>query len=417
VATFRRGVVHQITSESGVVLLDNEYGSPEEDARRRDITINGLFYDIATHSIIDYVGGVQDLDDRIIRTINDPDLSFVEDPVRMIRTLRHAARTAFHVEENTLRATYRNRSELQKANTSRLMEEMFKDLRGGAVEPFFKSMVETHLLDVIMPALAAQLREVGLDHPLWRRFRALDRWSQEGRETSNPVLLALFLHTVLLPEAEAWTGERGQQMDVWRTLMRNFTETSRHMRISRRDAERVAQVLISFRKLVQAYRRGHLTPIFQKKPYLADALDFLEVEFSSRGEPVELIAQWRKEFVGERPGRPSRLPFGAGGFLGGRGGRGRRGRGHLEGGGPPGGETEEMEGGEEIAGEMSGELGAAGGPHGTATEGPGTATGGRAAGGTVTGGTAGGGGEPGGERRRRRRRRGGRRRKSRHRGD
>ncbi len=325
VATFRRGSVTHIPKESGtVVLIDNEYGTPEEDARRRDITINGLFYDIATHSIIDYVGGVEDLDNRLVRTINDPDRSFQEDPVRMVRTIRHAARTGFRVEENTSQAIYRNRSELQKANPSRLLEELFKDLRGGAAETFFRGIVETHLLDVFLPSLATQLREVGLDHPLWRRLRVLDRWSQEGREGTNSVLLSVLLHTVLLPEADCWSGERGLQVDIWRMLMKNFIECSRHLRISRRDAERVSQILIAFRKLVHSLSRNNLPNVFHKKPYLNEAFDFLEIEYASREEPVDLIASWRSQFAPDKPTKAERYSFGIGGFVGGGGEDGRR---------------------------------------------------------------------------------------------
>ena len=325
VATFRRGSVTHIPKESGtVVLIDNEYGTPEEDARRRDITINGLFYDIATHSIIDYVGGVEDLDNRLVRPINDPDLSFQEDPVRMVRTIRHAARTGFRVEENTSQAIYRNRGELQKANPSRLLEEVFKDLRGGAAATFFRGITETHLLDVFLPSLAVQLREVGLDHPLWRRLSVLDRWSQEGRESTNPVLLSVLLHTVLLPAPECWSGERGLQVDIWRMLMKNFIECSRHLRISRRDAERVSQILIAFRKLVHSLGRSHLPNIFHKKPYLNEAFDFLEIEFASHGRPVDQIISWRSQFAPDKPQRPERYAFGLGGFVGGRGEDGRR---------------------------------------------------------------------------------------------
>jgi poly(A) polymerase len=74
-----------------VIVRDNVYGTPEEDARRRDFTINGLFYDIADGSIIDYVGGLKDLQDRVLRVIGDPAVRFREDPVRMVRAVRIAS--------------------------------------------------------------------------------------------------------------------------------------------------------------------------------------------------------------------------------------------------------------------------------------------------------------------------------------
>jgi len=87
-----------------LVHRDNTFGTPEEDAFRRDFTINALFYDIANFSIIDYVGGLQDLDARLIRCIGDPDDRFLEDPVRMLRAVVLAARLQFSIDEPVLDA-------------------------------------------------------------------------------------------------------------------------------------------------------------------------------------------------------------------------------------------------------------------------------------------------------------------------
>src|SRR5690349_14412974 len=83
---------------------DNTFGTPEEDAFRRDFTINALFYDIATFSIIDYVDGLEDLERRLIRSIGDPEVRFLEDPVRMLRAVVLAARLEFTIDEASLEA-------------------------------------------------------------------------------------------------------------------------------------------------------------------------------------------------------------------------------------------------------------------------------------------------------------------------
>jgi poly(A) polymerase len=299
VATFRRGEVHAVQKASGVVLLDNQYGTAEEDARRRDLTINGLFYDPETFSIIDYVGGVNDLNNRIVRTIKPPDASFQEDPVRMIRALRHSARTGFVVEDDTLQGIYRNRVEIQKANPSRLMEEVFRDLRGGAAVPFFRKLVETHLLDAFLPTLATQIQDHGLDHPLFRRLEVLDQWVADKRELNNSVLVSVLLHTVLLPEPGLWTGELPNPPGVWPLLQAGFQEVSAHLRVSRRDFERVVQSLLAFRKLRQFHERGELKASYQNKTYLAEALDFLEIDLTSLGQESPLLGEWRTSFVKE----------------------------------------------------------------------------------------------------------------------
>jgi poly(A) polymerase len=294
VATFRQSSLRTLRTESGVILRDNEFGTPQQDALRRDLTINGLFYDIATFSVIDYVGGVEDITQRRIRTIAEPNASFREDPVRMIRTLRHAARTGFTIEEKTLEAIYRNRQDIVESNPARLLEELFKDLRGGAAKRFFASMIETHLLDSILPALAEQLRAEGPDHPFWRRMESLDRRTLAGETFTNPVLLSLLLHTLLFPDQELWTASRNNPPDVWRYVSTSFRELTRGFRISRRDMERVAQITIGFRKLRQSFDRQRLHPALASKPYLSEALDFLAIDLESQGLSTDLLGQWKR---------------------------------------------------------------------------------------------------------------------------
>src|SRR6267154_2215122 len=111
---------------------DNTFGTPEEDAFRRDFTINALFYDIATFSIIDYVGGLDDLKAGLVRSIGDPALRLREDPVRMIRAIALAARLDFAIEPTLLAAIRANRHEIAKSSLPRLLEEYYKILRAGS---------------------------------------------------------------------------------------------------------------------------------------------------------------------------------------------------------------------------------------------------------------------------------------------
>src|SRR5687768_381467 len=91
-------------AEDHLIQRDNTYGTPEEDAFRRDFTVNALFYDIGTYSIIDYTGGLEDLDERVIRCIGDPEVRFLEDPVRMLRAVVLAARLEFSIDSDALEA-------------------------------------------------------------------------------------------------------------------------------------------------------------------------------------------------------------------------------------------------------------------------------------------------------------------------
>jgi poly(A) polymerase len=144
-----------------LIRRDNVFGSEQEDAKRRDFTINGLFYDVEREEVIDHVGGLVDLDAKLIRTIGDPDVRFQEDPVRMLRAIKFAARLNFGFEPATWRALLRWRTEISKCAAPRLLEEVHRLLRGGAARRSFELMVETGVLAVLSPYLAGMLEGAG----------------------------------------------------------------------------------------------------------------------------------------------------------------------------------------------------------------------------------------------------------------
>src|SRR3982751_4662167 len=142
-------------ADDHLIHRDNTYGTPEEDAFRRDFTVNALSYDIGTFSIIDYVGGLDDLDARIIRCIGDPEVRFLEDPVRMLRAVVLAARLQFSIDQPVLDAIALHRHEIARSAPARLLEEYYKILRSGHAREAFKQLRTTGLLKAITPELAA----------------------------------------------------------------------------------------------------------------------------------------------------------------------------------------------------------------------------------------------------------------------
>jgi poly(A) polymerase len=115
-----------LKTEDGMILRDNVFGTPEEDALRRDFTVNALFYNIADFSVIDYVGGMRDLRSGFIRIIGDPVVRFTEDPVRMVRAARFAAMLGFEIEEGTKNALLELKDRVALASPSRMYEEVLK---------------------------------------------------------------------------------------------------------------------------------------------------------------------------------------------------------------------------------------------------------------------------------------------------
>ena len=154
VATFRDTKDPEVTEEEGI-SDDNIFGTPFTDAWRRDLTINGLFYDISTFSVIDYVGGMDDLKARIVRVIGDPNIRFREDPVRMIRAVRHAARNDFAIEHFTWEAIAANKSLVKQASSARLFDELKKDLCSGHALKILRLLAHSELLEAWIPEFGA----------------------------------------------------------------------------------------------------------------------------------------------------------------------------------------------------------------------------------------------------------------------
>jgi hypothetical protein len=170
------------------------YGTPREDSFRRDLTINALFYDIATYSVIDYVGGLEDLEARRVRIIGDPDTSYTEDPVRIWRVLRHASRLDFAIEAKTSEAIFRHCDKLAACPGSRLFEELYKDMKSGRAGAFFQSARIHGILPKIL-GIVGELYEASDDRfdKLILLIGALDASISSGGSPPPEVMYGLLL--------------------------------------------------------------------------------------------------------------------------------------------------------------------------------------------------------------------------------
>lgn len=190
--------------EPGALLhyRDNTFGTPEEDALRRDFTVNGLFYDISTFKVIDFVGGLADLEARSIRCIGNPDIRFREDPVRMLRAVRFAGRLGFSIEPNALRAILDHHAELGLASKARLLEEIYRLFPYNTSEPTFRLLHQTKLMSVLFPEIEAYLATHAVDEsPLWRYLSALDSGSSLAPKPGSALVLATLHMPLFLEQA------------------------------------------------------------------------------------------------------------------------------------------------------------------------------------------------------------------------
>jgi poly(A) polymerase len=290
----RRGVPH-------FLHRDNTFGTPEEDAFRRDFTINALFYDIATFSIIDYVGGLDDLRAAVVRSIGDPIVRFQEDPVRMLRAVALAARLNFTLDRPVLDAIKQLRHEIARSSPARLLEEYYKILRAGAAEKTFRGLADAGLLEPISEELHR-----GATEALWRSLAAVDAYRQKFTATpetlTNPVLLGSFLVPLgLSPQLgrPAYTAsESGKR--------RPAIPKMGALPLARRDVERLRQILGLQRRLRDLGASVRAQRALTHRSIFRDGLTWMEVH----GETPDLVEHWIT-VLAERGAEEPVLPAGA----------------------------------------------------------------------------------------------------------
>ena len=299
VSTFRsRSEFEEIQTEEGNIIRTDSFGTPAEDALRRDITVNGLFYNIADFSIIDYVGGIADLDRQIIRTIGDPDERFLQDPVRMIRVTRHAVRTRFSIEFETYQAILRHRDEIRKCSPSRLRDEFLRELKEGAARASLDLMLQTGLLFSIFPGLERALGRRSLSEKKSRDFflslfDLVDQLLKTGRQITEPILLALFLTPFLravIPQ-HPFLGKREKYLYWAQSIHWAVHEVLTPFSFPRGVREMASQILIAQSSLKKSIKNGVLPKRLRTKKYFREAVLLFGIEAEAKGERAPRILQ------------------------------------------------------------------------------------------------------------------------------
>lgn len=236
VSTFRCRSEFDASPEE-TLARNNTYGTPAEDAQRRDLTINGLFYNIADFTLVDYVGGLQDLQEGYIRIIGDPGVRFVRDPVRMIRALRHAARTGFAIDPLAWEEILAKGNIILACPPARLRDELLRDFKSGAARPFIDLMLQSGLFYSVFPAWQGHLGEAGKKE-LLDNMERLDVIYGADVPFSENLMWALFimpyLHQEELPE------QVGELREALPALIRQALGT---IDFPRQRQEEVTQIL------------------------------------------------------------------------------------------------------------------------------------------------------------------------------
>lgn len=288
-STFRRTPEAQGDGEEGTELLqteDNTFGTPEEDALRRDFTINGLFYDVDTFSVIDYVGGLRDLDAKMIRAIGDPDIRFREDPVRMIRAVRFAGRLGFSIEESTYAALLRHCEEIDKASAPRVQEEIYRLFAFGAGEASMRLLYQTGLMRKILPTVAEYLDLAGSATRLWDYLREFDRIFRERNDQTPAMIMAALLYPVAEYQAEAGEATVGALAEKGLDLI------GKKYCVARRLKDRFTRIFAAQSRFQPGRKRKMNVERFSRHDYFTEALLMYCIHLRALGEEGELLKEW-----------------------------------------------------------------------------------------------------------------------------
>jgi len=304
VATFRRG-----ENEDDLITHDNEWGTAAEDVARRDFTINGLFYDSSNHTIIDYVGGVEDVKKKLIRCIGDPPTRFKQDPVRMIRLLKFRARTGFEIDEKAREALLQCREEIAKSSSARLLEELLRMLESGAASPFLMLMAESRLLELLVPPLA---HFVFSNHgqELFKYVSMADRINQNSpkQPIDRSILLACLLYPILEVElnhqyiAQQRTPHIGDVMTLTSHVIHAVLNES-FSHFPRRLSTTAAFILTTQYRLTPFSGRRHPRPKMIRMKEFDLALKFLKIRALVNPEHMDAYQFWKNLYRQHAPSR------------------------------------------------------------------------------------------------------------------
>ena len=303
VSTFRKKIDMADTEAARDGVTDHEmFGHPREDALRRDITINGLFYNIADFSIIDYVGGMEDLRTGVIRTIGDPERRFLRDPVRMMRVIRHAARTGFDIERQTWDAVVKHADKIRLCAIPRVRDEWLKDMHTGVCAEWARLMIKCGLFQAVFPCYA----KLPLDHDdcmdrehscetgrtLTGLFAFLDRYVRKYGKLHESLILAVLAYPLLnaMPEWKKLNGNRIRwATHEARTLTRHMFDPYDFGRYSR---ELMSQILATQNPIRICARNNNWPKRVWSKEFFADALELYNAfEILNGRSPVKNAPQ------------------------------------------------------------------------------------------------------------------------------
>ncbi|MFM2482153.1 polynucleotide adenylyltransferase PcnB [Celerinatantimonas sp. YJH-8] len=287
-----------LQSEQGMLLRDNVYGTLDEDAERRDFTINALYYNIADFSIVDFAGGLDDIEQHQLRLIGDPEVRYHEDPVRMLRAIRFAVKLGFKLSDETRQPIAQLAHLLRDIPAARLFEECLKLFLAGEGKRTFLMLREYGLLYALFPQLKPLLSNDDHNQALDFICRSLDstdqRVRQEQRVTPAFIFAAILWPVLEIRIQEVLTELSLSPNDASALAMNQILDVQcKSVAIPRRFTSAIREIWELQGRL--AKRQGKRAKRSQEHPRFRAAFDFLELRAAATEDPqlTELATWWQ----------------------------------------------------------------------------------------------------------------------------
>jgi poly(A) polymerase len=302
-----------VKSENGLLLRDNVYGTLDQDAARRDLTINALYLDPRKKVILDDLGGLEDIESRLIRIIGNPVTRYSEDPVRMLRVARFAAKLGFSIDKDSLDGIAQCRHLLLDIPAARLFDETLKLFMAGAAAPTIESLDRHNLLEPLFPAAVDSMMDAAARALIVTAMRNTDARIDRGK----PVTPAFLLGALLWPAVESKSRElvkTGNQegSTVNAAAQQVLAITLQRVAIPKRFSIPMREIWELQPRLEKCASKRAKSVISQRR--FRAAFDLLLLRADERDELRSAIAFWEEqqqlfpELVGSQPGTeiPSR---------------------------------------------------------------------------------------------------------------
>ena len=319
VSTFRCKSEYDLNGEKKdtkekVLAANNTFGTPPDDAFRRELTINGLFYEIENSSIIDYTDGVNDLQQGVIRFIGKPDIRIQRDPGRMMRVIRHAARNNFTIDSETWRSIIDHREKLNLCPVSRIRDELMKDLHSTACMDWTALAMDSGIFyvlfpfykDILAPADKNQNREL-----LLAIQAVVARLHTRGMNLPDQLIFSLLLAPWAIAELDI-LNKNSKGPEFHRLLIKiraHLDEILGPMSIKRAHKESISLQLITLPQFMRYAKENSWPKWLKRKSYYRECDLFFRIYSEAtvnRKIPEQVLTESIEYFKGKAKRQPSR---------------------------------------------------------------------------------------------------------------